>query len=111
MTEPFASRLEALLREATEGPWQSNGSHWGEADVTHPCSEDEWNGDLRINGEHHLRVTTYIKWADANLIVHLRNHAPALLEVVKAADESCRDCYSCGDKGCAVRQALRKLEE
>lgn len=86
--ETFSSRLEALLREATEGPYVR-------ADAV----------------------------ANYQLIAYLRNHASALLEVVKAAqkaEESSRyfdEHFRAGTyddwQGAldGLRQALRKLEE
>jgi len=34
--------------------WQVNHFWWGQADVTRPCAEDEWDGKLVINGVKHL---------------------------------------------------------
>lgn len=63
----------------TPGPWEAHFTHWGEANVTHPCTKEEWDGDLRINGQPHLRVTHYIKPDDAKLIAA----APELLESLR----------------------------
>lgn len=38
------------------GAWQVNFFWWGKADVTRPCSPDEWDGNLMINGVPHLRA-------------------------------------------------------
>lgn len=64
----FPTELERLLREATPEPWYLAGCN-----TVHGSDHEEVAHPFNLQG-------------DAELIVLLRNHAPAILELVRAAE-------------------------
>ena len=68
----FLTRLEELDKAATPGPWR----------VYH-------NGQIVVDGEDAdgPTVTLVLDRKDTELLVHLRNHVPEILALVKAARE------------------------
>jgi len=64
----FPTELERLLKQATPAPWYYAG-----------CNT--------VHGSDHEEVAhPYNMRGDAKLIILLRNHAPAILELVRAAE-------------------------
>ena len=92
----FAEKLEALLREATPGPWTARtverygGSHYG---TLAPTEWYENNGARRLRGKQStikcvISGSVRANTVDLDLIAYLRNHAPALLALVKAVQKA-----------------------
>jgi hypothetical protein len=118
----FVVQLEALLVKATLGECAvfldkiltKDGGGRGE-----PTQE------LVVGGTNIARLTIYSKLADGELLSLLRNHAPALLDVVKAANELQDRQHWMTAEECGIRStsriqigpgnrlatALRRLEE
>jgi hypothetical protein len=100
----FIDQLEALLQKATPGPWTVN--MLAEYEPSSPNIYGIYGGDPSYeaticelwSGEHDNPST-------AALICLLRNHADALLEVVRAAQEE--EHWLPADS--KLSQALRKL--
>lgn len=89
------SELRRLLAEATPGPWLV----WHDGDADGVCTSD---------GEREVVLSAALWEPEALLIVALRNHAEALIDVAEAA----RGCATDGSKTFAdVRAALGRLDE
>lgn len=87
----FPAKLERLLKEATEGPWYLLGQPWLPSD----CKT------AMLSGSPDPHVAKFVcdfdmmaddneqpdkSWEDAELICFLRNHADAILGLVRAAE-------------------------
>lgn len=82
--DPLAT-LERLLKEATPGPWGMPDR--AEGLVSAGDVHSGWSGMIaRVDAGDYARSRSE-GIANAALIAHLRNLAPALVEVVKAAKE------------------------
>jgi hypothetical protein len=100
----FIDKLEALLREATPGPWEA---------IRMLVYAHIKNADGHYVAEPLSRKMQFRHVQDAELIALLGTAAPALLEVVRAAqaaDNLMRDYYTTTHSVAKeLRQALRKL--
>jgi hypothetical protein len=117
----FIDQLEALLREATPGPWYLLETPWlpSDCDTTMLAgSPDPHAGTFICDFDNFAATEDDDKnnraWEDAELLRFLRNHADALLEVVKAAHTHVWtpqriDPPEAQQTFMALRQALRKL--
>lgn len=93
-------KLEKLLAEAT------SGDNW------HIYDSDDNSGMVLANKDSCIVVGEYLSRRDAALIVALRNLAPELLAVVRAADALNKARWESDFDDCAldVRDAYRALE-
>ena len=103
------AELRRLLEKATPAPWEVTGWEAG----SHGHSHDT----VCIGGPNHRApdyfVTGDIRETDRrllnhNLIVALRNAAPALLDVVEIAEAICRRSPA-SDAALALRAALARI--
>ena len=83
----FLSELKKLDAEATPGKWNEGGT-------------DDWitifkdySAVARIKNKIKGTPVTPEDWANAELIVLLRNNVPALIELVEAAEEVIEYCH------------------
>lgn len=133
MADRIEDELGRLLEEATPGPWRTRGikpeGDWWEEGcwlvVEQPDVEFGLH-PLPVVGSCHLDLCAPIpEEADAALIAELRNAAPALLDVVRAAREVAQGgpCWYVVEHGgppcppdepgcdaCALRSALARLD-
>jgi hypothetical protein len=53
--------------------WVVGYTWWGEADIYYLCSDEEWDGNVRMNGQPVIQVAPYMKPEVAERIVELHN--------------------------------------
>lgn len=95
--------LRALLDAATPGPWIA--CTWDPMEAPHIVPE---------GGTHHPSedIARRLGKANAELVAALVNAAPALLDVVEAAEDPGGEWHDCACSWHArLRYALRRLEE
>lgn len=129
----FPTELGRLLKEATEGPWcaescgeKGDGSnvigvafHPNDTDAERPMSGwlqeyDEEGNAIEYYRDEQIAELGYRSrnaWANTNLILFLRNHADAILGLVRdmesIANNTC--CEGCQEAKRVAVSALAKL--
>lgn len=80
----FPTKLERLLKEATEGPWVLHQQRGGKCGVPGRMFIRNPNNDYLAIAQICQRIE---RQQNAELIVLLRNHADAILGLVRAAEQ------------------------
>jgi hypothetical protein len=114
----FTDRLEALLQKATPGPWREATDAQGTCGLLHPDRHGvavAWFSDVHkpVDGYVGEGIGRPDRQANVDLIRLMIDHAPALLAVVKAAQQCVdpNDTWPQEGRQIKLRQALTRLSE